>query len=732
MGFLHESEPLDWDDALRHLRFVRDHGIEQFLHIFHQVKHVNGDLLRWGDEIEHAIFKLVGDSNDDFRTIKVSLRSPEVIQALKAFEQHGRLHGLSDADMSSWMPEYGRWMLESTPRKPYEGLVDLLKVEDCMRMRRSRLLAALNPGEISPTVSCLPIFGVGDFCEPSKPPGGDVTESLFLPDGCIFPHPRFATLTKNIRKRRGSKVAIRRRKYEDTQTKAATVEDVNFIPETVAQADEMDHVYADSMGFGMGCCCLQITFQASNVSESRHLYDHLSVLTPLMLALTASTPFLRGWLMDEDSRWDTVAQSVDDRTPAEMGETSDSVGDDRMAGGGTRHLRKSRYDSIDCYLCNCRAGQDMPAQLYNDLAITSSEEHVARLMNTGIDEVLARHIAHLFARDPLVIFKDRIFLDDRLDIDHWENLQSTNWQTVRWKPPPPQKGVLATSSEDHIGWRVEFRSMEIQITDFENAAFAVMVMLLSRVVLAFELNLYIPISCLEENMRIAQRRGACPKECFWFRKDILPEKARIPNKQKIARGRSLSDSSARMTLQDIFEGNGDFVGLMPLCESYLSFIGCDSVVRSGLQRYMDFILKRARGELMTPATWMRKFITSHPDYKNDSRIPSTVAYDLMVACKDIGEGRRHCPDLLGDVKMPLVEPASTVTNQSSSSSSAGPGANKIQELLDRFREKAEMKRAATVDDEMKKKQEDIDRLIKEIEALKHDKSSKAAGYASSQ
>ena len=37
---------------------------------------------------------------------------------------------------------------------------------------------------------------------------------------------------------------------------------------------------------------------------------------------------------------------------------------------------------------------------------------------------------------------------DEDDMDHFENIQSTNWQTMRFKPPPPG---------DKIGWRVEFR-----------------------------------------------------------------------------------------------------------------------------------------------------------------------------------------------------------------------------------------------------------------------------------
>ena len=48
-----------------------------------------------------------------------------------------------------------------------------------------------------------------------------------------------------------------------------------------------------------------------------------------MMALTAATPFLRGWLQDEDCRWDIVAQSVDDRVDMERGITTGSKGNNR-------------------------------------------------------------------------------------------------------------------------------------------------------------------------------------------------------------------------------------------------------------------------------------------------------------------------------------------------------------------------------------------------------------------
>ena len=40
-------------------------------------------------------------------------------------------------------------------------------------------------------------------------------------------------------------------------------------------------VHVDAMAFGMGCCCLQITFQAKDIDESRFIYDQLAVMAPM-------------------------------------------------------------------------------------------------------------------------------------------------------------------------------------------------------------------------------------------------------------------------------------------------------------------------------------------------------------------------------------------------------------------------------------------------------------------
>jgi len=51
-----------------------------------------------------------------------------------------------------------------------------------------------------------------------------------------------------------------------------------------AKAVKDNHIYMDAMGFGMGCCCLQLTFQACNIQEARTLYDQLTPLCPIMVS----------------------------------------------------------------------------------------------------------------------------------------------------------------------------------------------------------------------------------------------------------------------------------------------------------------------------------------------------------------------------------------------------------------------------------------------------------------
>ena len=79
---------------------------------------------------------------------------------------------------------------------------------------------------------------------------------------------------------------------------------------------------------------------------------------------------------------------------------------------------------------------------------------------------------------------------------------------MRFKPPPPNS---------QIGWRVEFRPCELQITDFENAAICCFIVLLTRVLISYKYNLLVPISNVDENMARSQKRDAILNQKFFFR-----------------------------------------------------------------------------------------------------------------------------------------------------------------------------------------------------------------------
>lgn len=66
------------------------------------------------------------------------------------------------------------------------------------------------------------------------------------------------------------------------------------------------------------------------------------------------------------------------------------------------------------------------------------------------------------------------------------------------------------------------------------------------------------------------------------------------------------------------------------------FLATDKNTQHTRTRYLEHLRKRAAGEIMTTAAWLRQFVTSHPAYKKDSVVTDEIAYDLVVACQEIG------------------------------------------------------------------------------------------------
>ncbi|CAK1548462.1 unnamed protein product [Leptosia nina] len=600
MGLLTEGSPLTWEETKALAEHVRQHGIEQFINLYRKLRDRTGDVLKWGDEVEYIIVKF----DDKNQRATVSLRAADILPELQKKE-------LEDPEnvKSLWRPEYGAYMIEGTPGKPYGGLLAHFNiVEANMKFRRAEASTLLKDGEVLMSITNFPRLGCPGFTSPpyQATPNEGVSWSNFFPDEAIYPgHPRFKTLTSNIRCRRGEKMEINLPIYRDKNTKIP----VDNYHELEKGAAKPDCVYMDAMGMGMGCCCLQLTFQACCITEARTLYDQLAPLCPIMLALSAASPIYRGYLTDVDCRWNVISGSVDCRTREERG--LEPLKNNKF------RIQKSRYDSIDSYL-------SPEHEKYNDIPIVHDPSIYRRLREGGIDHPLAMHVAHLFIRDSVSLFSEKVNQDDANDTDHFENIQSTNWQTMRFKPPPPNS---------RIGWRVEFRPCEAQLTDFENAAYVCFVVLLTRVILSYRLNFVMPISKVDENMQRAQRRGACTQQKFWFRRDV-----RSPD----------VDVYAEMTIDEIVNGkDGIFPGLIPLIESYLSGMDVDADTHCSVQQYLKLIQRRASGEISTMATWMRQFVTSHPDYKKDSVVTEKINYDLLKMAHGIQTGTIPAPTLLG-------------------------------------------------------------------------------------
>jgi glutamate--cysteine ligase catalytic subunit len=289
------------------------------------------------------------------------------------------------------------------------------------------------------------------------------------------------------------------------------------------------------------------------------------------------------------------------------------------------------------------------------------EDIKAQLIAGGMDDRLATHFAHLFIRDPIVIFAEDLKELDLAKTDHFENLQSTNWQHMRFKPPP---------ADNSIGWRVEFRPMEIQLTDFENAAFAVFMVLITRVILSFDLNFYIPIVRVDENMEAAHARDAVLTRQFHFRKNPFPVRPPRGVSSAAASGTNtpvpgpsrpptptgpVDDEYRLMSINEIINGTAyargsasadavaddEFPGLIPLVESYLDSVNVDVVTRCSLATYLDLIRRRASGELCTMARWMRDFVDTHPSYARDSVVSDEITKDLIDAVIAVGEKERQ-------------------------------------------------------------------------------------------
>ena len=402
----------------------------------------------WGDEVEYQIVAF----NHAARKATLSLRQKE---ALGKLPDNGIFH-----------PEFAKYMIETTPLKPFtSSLESLLTVEDNLRRRREQVNEQLEEYERLMTLSVFPLLGT----EPLADPDGEEQPSSNL-DRVISEGP-YSLAKNNIQTRSNHEPDIRVQVFQDENTK---------LPENL----HLNHIL-----FGPGACGLQATFQCANLRDARVLHDQLVVLGPIFLALTAATPIYQGVLVDTDARWNQTASAIDDRNDDELSQIA------------------KRWSTAPMFL---REGVDPPTSNLDLKLKTRVDADTAFLKSHGMDEVMAWYFANLHLRDPLYLSAKSGKQEEIGPQAVHKSICASVWPHVRLKLPEPD--------ESDMGWRVEFGPMEVQLTDHANAAMLILLNLVRQVLSRKDNDreLWMPLDLVKDNMNRAHVRKAVTGQPFWF------------------------------------------------------------------------------------------------------------------------------------------------------------------------------------------------------------------------
>ena len=133
--------------------------------------------------------------------------------------------------------------------------------------------------------------------------------------------------------------------------------------------------------------------------------------TGWMAALSASGPIQKGKLSDYDLRWTVIEQSVDCRSAEE-----------RDPNNKEKYIPKSRYSGMNHYISQHEYVDDSHM---DTMPIRYDDAYKQDLLEHGVDERLAEHVAKLFTRDPVPAYEGE-FMEEHIDDNditmHFENI----------------------------------------------------------------------------------------------------------------------------------------------------------------------------------------------------------------------------------------------------------------------------------------------------------------------
>lgn len=282
--------------------------------------------------------------------------------------------------------------------------------------------------------------------------------------------------------------------------------------------------------------------------------------------------------------------SVDDRTSEERDKTS------------PKYVYKSRYAPVYSYISQHEYIQDF----HNNYPKMPIDPQILKALQAeGIQDRLATHICNILHRDPLVIFDQKLNMSEAKDRSHFENFNSTNWNSLRFKPP---------KIEDNDNcFKVEIRPCELQLTPFENCAMMTLCLVYSQMIMKHDLNFVVPITNVDENFSRAHNFNAFESEKFWFRIDALKNYAKESKLVELnfaSHGNELVkeyfDEEANfayvkeLTLNQIFCGAKEFgfEGLFSVMYDFVESNIKNVDVKSVIVKHLKFIENRVNGKIL--------------------------------------------------------------------------------------------------------------------------------------
>jgi glutamate--cysteine ligase catalytic subunit len=323
-------------------------------------------------------------------------------------------------------------------------------------------------------------------------------------------------------------------------------------------------------------------------------------------------------LAEIDSRFNVITGAVDDRTEEERNPMS------------SRYIHKSRYSPVYSYLSENVYVQDF----HNDYPkFPINEEYYKILKEAGVPERLTMHFCNLLVRDPLVVFSKKIYIEDPNDKSHFENFNSTNWNSLRFKPPRIEDGDTC--------FKVEVRPCDLQITPFENLSIIHLIIIISRIIINYDSNFIIPISKVDENMERAGKINCIEEQKFWWRvngihknkKNDVSKFAWLAPHEEVDQNYLDKEADAKnvkeLSIKEILLGSieHDYPGVLSLCYEYLSeFFQENNEEKEKILKSFKHTELKAKGEVWTDAKYIRNFVLNHPKYAKDSIVTDVILH----------------------------------------------------------------------------------------------------------